>query len=465
MQADNDVIRPAGMRAFLIIWVGQFVSLMGTAMTQFALPIYIFEQTGRVQELALLNLAFMVPLIVMSPFAGAIVDRSNRKLMMMISDLAAGAMTIVVLILFATDSLEIWQLYITAAVSGAFQAFQWPAYSATISVMLPKEQYGRANGLLSLAENGSQIFAPVMAGALLAFVGLQGILAIDIASFVFAVGALLVVFIPQPKRTQEGAEASGNLLKESLWGFWYIWKRPSLLGLQLVFMVGNFLSGIAFVTLPALILARTDSNELLLGTIQSVAGIGGVLGALLMSAWGGPKRRVHGVLIGWFLTGLFGMTVMGLAQGIALWVVGGFISVFLIPIINGSNQAIWQAKVAPDLQGRVFSIRRLIAWVTMPLASLVAIPLADKWLGPAMEEGGALVPMLDPLVGSGAGAGMSVIWVVTGLLTAVVALVAYLFPVIRNAEELLPDHDATGGALAQPEATAMVEADLPQAVA
>jgi hypothetical protein len=227
-------------------------------------------------------------------------------------------------------------------------------------------------------------------------------------------------------------------------------------------MIGNFLSGIAFVTLPALILARTNSNELVFGTIQSVAGIGGVLGALLMSAWGGPKRRVHGVLIGWFLSGLFGMTLMGLAQGIVLWVVGGFISVFLIPIINGSNQAIWQAKVAPDLQGRVFSVRRVIAWVTTPLASVIAIPLADSLLGPAMEEGGSLVPLFGPLVGSGAGAGISVIWVATGLLTAVVALVAYLFPVIRNAEELLPDHEAAGGELARPEAAMVAEAELPQ---
>lgn len=464
MQAEGIAHRPTGMRAFLIIWVGQFVSLMGTAMTNFALPIYIFQQTGRVQELALLNLAFVLPLIIMSPFAGAIVDRSNRKLMMMISDLAAGVMTIVILILFTTGRLEIWQLYITAAVSGVFQSFQWPAYSATISVMLPKEQYGRANGLLSLAESGSQIFAPVMAGALLAFVGLQGILTIDIITFVFAIGALVFVFIPQPPRTAEGAEGSGSLLKESLYGFWYIWKRPSLLGLQLVFMTGNFLTGIAYVTMPALILARTDSNELIFGTIQSVAGVGGVLGALLMSAWGGPKRRVHGVLIGWLLTGLLGMTLMGLAQGIVLWVVSAFIGFFLIPIMNGSNQAIWQAKVAPDLQGRVFSVRRVIAWVTTPLASLIAIPLADKILGPAMEEGGAMVPLLEPLVGSGAGAGISVIWVATGLLTAVVAVVAYLFPVIRNAEDLLPDHEVARGEPAKPENSAGAEAELTHAV-
>ena len=135
--------QPRGMRAFIIVWVGQFISLMGTAMTNFAIPIYIFTETQRVQELALLSMAFMIPLIVMSPFAGAIVDRSNRKLMMMISDLAAGMMTILVLILFSTGRLEIWHLYITGAVSGAFQAFQWPAYSAAISVMLPK--IGRAH--------------------------------------------------------------------------------------------------------------------------------------------------------------------------------------------------------------------------------------------------------------------------------------------------------------------------------
>ena len=442
---DKATNQPRGMKAFTIVWMGQLVSLIGTAMTQFALPIYIFGETGRVRELALLALAFMLPLILMSPLAGAIVDRSNRKLMMIISDLASGLMTIVVLILFQAGVLEIWHLFITAAISGAFQAFQWPAFSAAISVMLPKEQYGRAQGMLSLAEAGSGILAPLFAGAMLAVVGLQGVLTIDIITFIFAVGALAVVHIPDPPRTEEGKEGEGSLLRESVYGFQYIWRRPSLFALQLIFFMGNFFVTLFFITLPAMILARTDGNELAFGTIQAAGAVGAVIGALLMSAWGGPKRLIHGVLAGWLLSGLMGIALMGLGQAVPVWIAASLMGMFFVPIINGSNQAIWQAKVAPDVQGRVFSIRRLIAEATAPLAALVAIPISDNLLGPAMMEGGALADTFDRLVGVGPGAGISLMYVFAGLAIAAVALLGYAIPFIRNVEVILPDHEAVGG--------------------
>ena len=161
MSTKTNSIKPSGMKTFMVMWVGQLVSLLGSAMSGFAIPIWLFGETERVQELALLGLAFMLPLIIMSPIAGTIVDRNNRKAMMMLSDLAAGLTTIAIFILMATDSLQIWHLYITSAINGTFQTFQWPAYSAAISVMIPKEQYGRAHGLTSLAKNGSEIFVNV----------------------------------------------------------------------------------------------------------------------------------------------------------------------------------------------------------------------------------------------------------------------------------------------------------------
>lgn len=435
--------QPHGMRAFTIVWLGQLVSLLGTSMTGFALPIWVFGQTERVQELALVGLAFTLPLILLSPVVGAIVDRSDRRLMMMLSDLASGLMTVVIFILVTTDSLEIWHLYITTAISGAFQSFQWPAYSAAISVMLPKKQYGRAQGMISLAESGSGIFAPLLAGAMLGIIGLRGILLIDIVTFLVAIGSLLLVYIPNPPRTAEGAAGQGNLLRESLYGFQYIFARPSLLGLQLLFLAGNFFATLAFTTLPALILARTNQNELIFGTTQAVGALGGVLGGLLMSAWGGPRRLVNGVLMGWALSGM-SMIIVGFGRGLPLWAAGLFVGSVLIPVINGSNQAIWQAKVAPDVQGRVFSIRRLIAWISNPLSQLTAIPLADRLLGPAMLEGGSLAPLFGPLVGTGPGAGLSLLFILVGLTASLVGLAGYLVPAIRNVDEILPDHQATG---------------------
>lgn len=433
--------RPSGMKGFTVVWVGQLISLLGTNMTHFALTIWAFEQTGRATDLALIGFFFMIPLLIMSPVAGAIVDRHDRKLMMMISDLASGAVTIIILVLYLTGVLEVWHLFITAAISGTFQTFQWPAYSAAITTMLPKKQYARANGMLSLAESGSGIFAPVLAGALLAIFGLLVVFIIDIITFIFAIGALLVVHIPQPLRTEAGQESKGSLWKESIYGFRYILARPSLLGLQLVFLFANFMAGLGNTLFAPLILARTNSNELIFGSVQSAGAIGGVVGGLLMSAWGGPKRLVHGVLLGWFFSAILGQVTLGVGRALPLWLAGGFMLAIFSPLINGSNQAIWQAKVAPDVQGRVFTIRRLIAWVTAPVATLIAGPLADVVMEPAMQPDGALAPIFGSLVGVGPGAGMGLIMVGSGLLVALVALGSYLFPVVRNAEDLLPDHE------------------------
>jgi hypothetical protein len=230
-------------------------------------------------------------------------------------------------------------------------------------------------------------------------------------------------------------------LRESAYGFQYIFARRSLLWLQLIFLVGNFFAALAFTTLPALILARTNQNELVFGATQAFGAAGGVAGGLLMSAWGGPRRLINGVLLGWALSGM-SMIVVGFGRGLPLWAAGLFIGSVLIPVINGSNQAIWQAKVAPDVQGRVFSIRRLIAWVANPLSQLAAIPLADRLLGPAMLEGGSLAPIFGPLVGTGPGAGLSLLFIFVGVAAAMVGLSGFLVPAIRDVEDILPDHQA-----------------------
>jgi DHA3 family macrolide efflux protein-like MFS transporter len=434
--------RPAGMFGFTIVWIGQLISLLGTNMTGFALTIWAYEITGSATALALVGFFFITPMLIFSPFAGAIVDRSNRKLMMMVSDLASGVATIIILILHSAGQLQIWHLYITGAFQGLFQAFQWPAYSAAITTMLPKEQYARANGMMSLVEAAPGIFSPLLAGALLAIIGLPGILTIDIITFVAAIGALLAVHIPQPQATAEGQAGRGTLLREAGYGFRYILQRPSLLGLQIVFLLGNFFVSIAYSVLAPMILASTGNNELALGSANSAGAIGGVVGGVLMSAWGGPKRLVHGVLGGWFVSSLLGVFLMGLGRGMPVWIAASFFSAFFVPLINGSNQAIWQSKVAPDIQGRVFSIRRLIAWFVNPLAMLIAGPLADFVLEPAMHPGGALAGTFGWLVGVGPGRGMALMFVFTGMLASLVGLGGYAVRYVREAETILPDHRA-----------------------
>jgi len=432
------------MTAFTVIWIGQILSLLGTAMSQFALTLWAYEVTGKATPLALVGFFFVIPMVVLGPFVGVLVDRSNRKLMMMLSDLAAAVTTAVILVLYATDSLQIWHLYLTATIAGIFQGFQWPAYSASIALMLSKEQYARANGMLELAGNASGIFAPILAGALIGTLGLAGILVIDLVSAAAAIGTLLFVHVPQPPQTKAGREGSGSFLKETAYGFRYILARPSLLGLQTVFMIGNFFATLAFGILAPMILSRTGNNELVFGSAQSAGAIGGVVGGLVMTAWGGPKRRVHGVLLSWFCIGLLGTTIMGIGRTLPIWAVTMFVRMFFSPVVNGSNQAIWQAKVAPDVQGRVFATRVTLAWLVMPLGQLLSGPLADHVLEPAMAEGGSLVPLFGWLVGTGKGAGMGLQFVIAGLFAALAGAGGYLFNVVRNAEDILPDHDSVG---------------------
>lgn len=433
--------RPSGMFGFTIVWIGQIISVLASAMSQFGLTIFMFQKTESATALGLMQVFFITPFLLISPIAGVMVDRHNRKMMMMVSDLAAGIATVVILIFQSLGILEFWHLYFASVIYGLGMAFQWPAYSAAITTMIPKEQYGRANGMMSLVEAGPGVIAPLLAGALLPIVGLTGILIFDVVTFLFAIGALMIVHIPQPPRTEEGAKGGGGILKEAAYGFKYIFARPSLLGLQLIFFAGNLFAGIGFTLLAPMILSRTGNDSLMLGSAQTAGAVGGLIGGILMSAWGGFKRRVHGVLFGWIISGL-GMAIIGLSGGLPIWITGLVISALVSSLINGSNQAIWQSKVAPDVQGRVFSARRLIAWLTNPISPIIAGTMADFVLEPQMRVTSTLSETFGWLVGVGPGAGMGLLIFVCGLGGALVGLAGYFIPAIHNAETLLPDHDA-----------------------
>jgi MFS family permease len=360
---------------------------------------------------------------------------------MMLSDLAAGASTVAVLLLLAAGRLEIWHLYVTTAFAGAFQAFHFPAFSAAITMMLPKEHYARAHGMNSLSQSASGIFAPVAAGILLPIVGLRGIMTFDVISFVAAIGTLMLIRVPQPPAMTEAQKERRSLLQDSLLGFRYILARPSLLGLQLIFFVANFTASISFSLLAPMILSRTGNDSLVLGSVQSAFGVGGVAGGLLMSAWGGPKRRVNGLLLGLTGNALLGTLVLGLGRSAPMWIAAAFMIMFVNPITNGCSQAIWQSKVPPELQGRVFSTRALIAQASQPVAMFMAGPLADRLLEPAMMSDGALAPAFGWLVGTGPGSGMALIFIAASLIGASASLGGYAFDAVRNVEDIIPDHN------------------------
>ena len=431
--------RPAGMTAFVVIWIGQIISMLASAMSQFGLSIWMYKQTESATAMGLMQVFFITPFLIMSPLAGVMVDRYNRKLMMMISDLTAVIATFSIFLLYASGHLQFWHLYAAAALNGIGNTFQWPAYSAAISTMVPKEQLGRANGLSSLLEAGPGVIAPALAGALMPVVGLTGLLFFDFATFFIAIGSLMFVFIPPTPHSEDGIKASeGGVLSQVAFGFKYIFSRPSLLGLQMIFFFGNLFSGMAITLTAPMILARSGQNSLVFGTVESFFAAGGIVGGIIMSAWGGFKRRVHGVLIGWILSNL-GTIMLGFGQSLTIWIPSAVLIMLVSALINGSNQSIWQAKVPADLQGRVFSARLLIAWFTNPISPIIAGTLADFVFEPAMRAPGPFSAIFSPLLGNGPGAGMGFLIVLCGMAGTAIGLICYFFPVILNAETILGD--------------------------
>jgi DHA3 family macrolide efflux protein-like MFS transporter len=434
--------RPPGMRAFVVVWTGQFVSVIGTVMTGFALTLWAFEVTGRATDLALMGFFTLGPRILLGPIAGVLIDRWDRKTTLIAFDLAAGVSSVVVFVLHLTNNLEVWHLYVTSLFAGAFQAFHEPAYLASATMMVPKEQYTRTGGLVSLTGHASSIVAPALAGLLLGLIGVRGVLLFDIATFTVAVTALLVVDIPQPSaaiKTSKWRKAS--LFREMRYGFRYIADRSSLLNLLLI-LAGVNLFGNLFGTLYSpMILARTGNNELALATVQSAIGIGGVVGGIVIAAWGGSKRTIHILLLGYGSAAVL-RALMGIERGIIAWALdGSFMSLAMAAALSTSH-ALWQSKIAPEVQGRALSTRQMIAGVTVLITKLAAGPLADGVFEPAMMPGGRLASTFGKLVGTGSGAGMGLLILAGGTLAALICLGGYLFPAVRNIDILIPDYDA-----------------------
>lgn len=430
------------MRTFSIIWFGQLVSLLGTGMTRFALLIWAYEQTGSATTLALLGFFSFILNVALSPLAGVLVDRWDRRTVMIVTDLGAGLMTAAILLLYSTGGLQIWHLYLAEALTGAFEAFQIPAYSAATTTLVPKNQYARVNGMRTLALSTSQVIAPFLAGVVMHTVGIQGVMVFDLLTFGVAMFTLAITRIPRPAMSEDGAAARGNLRSEMAFGFRYIWERPGLRGLLLIYTgISLFAALTYFGIMPAMILARTGGDEVGLATVQGVLGVAGVIGGILVSTVGLPRRRIHAVLGMTGISFLFGDFLFAVGRTVPAWSFAALVSASFVPYIVSGNRAIWQVKVAPDVQGRVFAVQNMLQTAMAALGYLIAGPLADHVFEPAMQPGGAWVGIFGNLVGTGPGTGMALMFVCTSLLGMAVCFLGYVFPSIRNVEDDLPDHD------------------------
>jgi len=427
-----------GMRSFFTIWVGQLVSLIGSQLTGFALGVWIYDQTHSVSLLAVSQVALSAPFVFFSPLAGVLADRWNRRTVMILSDFGAGLAVLGAATLYLTHSLQPWMVIPINFFIAAFNSLMWPAFTASVTLLVPKEQYGRANGFVQLGEALPQIAGPAIAGVLYVAIKLGNMALIDFSTYIFSVMVMILfVRIPKPPRTEAGNQAKGSVWKEMRYGWDYILARKGLLSLLMFFLAINFLGGVMQPLFIPLILDNWKAD--VLGYLSTIMGVGMLAGTVVMSAWGGGKRKIYTLLGAGLVSGLF-LSAVGLRISIPLLAVCGFGFMFTVPLLNAASQAIWQSKVAPDVQGRVFAVRRTIAWSSQMVAPLLAAPLADYVFKPGMSAGGVLASIFGPIVGIGSNHGIGLLISLLGLLMALVAILALFNPVIRNVELDLPDH-------------------------
>ena len=423
------------LRTFLVVWAGQLVSVTGTALTGFGLQVWIYLETGSVTRLALVSLAYALPAVLLSPLAGVLADRLDRRLAMIAADVLAGFSTLAIAVLYFTGTLELWHIYALSGLGAIGNTLQVPAWMAAISLLVPKQHLGRANGLVMTSEAVSIVVAPALAGALLATLGLGAVLLADLATFLVAIATLALVRFPRPERL--GAQQIPSVRREMADGWRYLRERGGLLGLLFIYAGVNFV--LAFENVLAIPLIVSFASETAAGAVLSAAGFGMLAGSLMVSAWGGPKRRRIAWIMGGIAVSGLGVMAVGVRRSLLVITVSYVILMLLAPVVNTTSQVIWQLKVAPGMQGRVFSLRRMLAQVASPLAIVAAGPLADRVFEPLFAPGGGLAGSMGRVIGTGPGRGVGFMILLAGLGTILMAGIGWLHPRIRHLETEIPD--------------------------
>ncbi|MFJ9690628.1 amino acid adenylation domain-containing protein [Kitasatospora sp. NPDC101183] len=425
-------VRPT-MRRFLTVASGQQVSMIGSALTEFALPVWIYLRTGSLAQFGLLAACGLVPGILAAPLAGALVDRGDRRRIMLAGDVAAGGVQALLLLLYATGSLEVWHAYALVAVLSAALTFQRLAWNAAVPQLVPKRYLGRANGVVQMLFGLAQFLVPLFAVGLLAAIGLGGILTLDVASYVLATAVTLAVRFPDVMGSTRRESVSAEIRE----GFRRALGSRHFRAMLVYFAALNvFLSPLFLLTTP-LVLSFAPLSAA--GWVSTAAGLGAVLGGITLLAWGGPRHhKLRGVLLA-----TLGLAAACLLTGLrpSLWTValGAFGMTFGLALVNGVYATIVQTKIPLRFHGRVIAVNTMVAWSTLPVGFALIAPFGPRVLQPLMDEGGALADTVGRITGTGDGRGIGLLYLLFGLAMAALALVCLSVPVLRHFDRDVPD--------------------------
>ncbi len=402
--AVNTGISKHWLRTFIIIWIGQAFSMFGSMLVQFALVWWLTQKTGSATILAMASLVAYLPQVFLGPFAGAIVDRTNRKVVMILADSFVALTTLGLVFIVALGDLQTWHIYAAMFIRSLGQAFHWPAMQASTSLLVPEEHLSRVAGINQALSGAMNIIAPPSGALLIGFLQLHWVLSIDILTALLAVLPLLFVIIPQPQRVidSSGRPVVSSMLSDIKEGFLYVFRWKGLFYVLLFAVLINFLINPAFTLLPLLVTKHFHGGAIEYGWIESAIGVGIVIGGLALGAWGGFKKKILTSMLGIAGMGI-GALVTGFAPSSMYWmgVAGVFLLGLMNPIANGPFFALMQSKVDPGFQGRVMTTVNSITSGLTPIAMLIAGPLADKYgIQTWFVLGGVICLVISVLMGT-----------------------------------------------------------------
>jgi MFS transporter, DHA3 family, macrolide efflux protein len=428
----------SGFQGFVILWSGQFISLVGSNLAGFALGIYVYWLTGSATAFGGVLALSLLPAVLASPFAGSLVDRWGTRRSLVIANVGNVVVTGVLALLLATGAFAVWHVYLIVSATSVLAALEIPAFAALVPQLVPPRHLGRANGMRMLAMGASEVLAPVLGGVLLLTVGIAGLVWLNLASFLVALLSLALVGVPRPASREPAGRGAPALLAEFAEGWRYVAARRGLLALLLFLAAINFSAGFLDLLIVPLVLAFASSDSL--GTVLSVGGVGMILGSVAVSVWGGPRRRVRGILL--FSAVLAVATIAGgLRPHLVLVAAAAFAFMAALAVVISANNAVWQTKVEPHLMGRVMAMLNMVGSFPQLVAYLVAGLVLDRVVVPLVGRDAVRSPVLAPLIGSGPGRGAALLMLVMGLLIGLTVLVGALSPSLRRLERELPDMD------------------------
>lgn len=417
---------------YIIFWLTQTISQLGSAMTGFALALWVYNRTQSPMAMSLMSFCNFLPYIIVSLFAGAFIDKHKKKSMMLAADTVAAICTLTILVLVSCGHLEVLHIYILNAITGIMNAFQGPASSVAIGIMVPNGEYERASGMSSFSGSVITVLSPILASFIYGIWGLGGVIFIDLFSFCTAF-TILAVFIHIPEQLSKIKGVKQSFLGGTKEGWVYLVNHKGIWYLVLSMTIANLFSRIGYENiLPAMVLARSGGNETTLGIVTGFIGIGGILGGIAVTFIKFPSSRVKVIYFSTFLSFLVGDLLMGLSKNIWMWCISAVATSVVIPFVNAGINAIMYEQVPVDKQGRVFSVRNALQNACIPIGILLGGYLAEYIFEPLMQQDIRLVKILEKLVGTGTGNGMSVMFLCTGILGALTSTVWYWNKHIRK---------------------------------